>query len=90
MIKYLIYQVSGLLMTFCYLICTIPQIIKIIKTKSAKDISIGSLGLVISGHILSIVYATFGSDNIWAFVCAMGGLLSATIMIILFSKYGKK
>jgi uncharacterized protein with PQ loop repeat len=41
MIKELIYQVSGLLMTFCYLVCTLPQIIKTLKTKSAKDISAG-------------------------------------------------
>jgi uncharacterized protein with PQ loop repeat len=90
MIKELIYQVSGLLMTFCYLICTVPQIIKTYKTKSAKDISAGSLGLVVSGHIFSIVYATFGSNNIWVFVCALGGLLSSVIMLILWSKYGKQ
>jgi uncharacterized protein with PQ loop repeat len=90
MIKELIFHVSGLLMTFCYLVCTIPQIIKTIKTKSAKDISAGSLGLVVSGHIFSIVYATFGSNNIWVFVCALGGLLSAVTMLILWSKYGKQ
>jgi len=90
MIKELIYQASGLLMTFCYLICTIPQIIKTYKTKSAKDISAGSLGLVVSGHIFSIVYATFGSNNIWVFVCALGGLISSVIMLILWSKYGKQ
>jgi uncharacterized protein with PQ loop repeat len=90
MIKELIYQVSGLLMTFCYLVCTIPQIIKTIKTKSAKDISVGSLGLVVSGHIFSIVYATFGSNNVWVFVCALGGLLSAITMLILWNKYGKQ
>jgi uncharacterized protein with PQ loop repeat len=90
MIKELIYQLSGLLMTFCYLVCTIPQIIKTIKTKSAKDISAGSLGLVVSGHIFSIVYATFGSNNIWVFVCALGGLLSAITMLILWNKYGKQ
>ena len=89
MIKELIYQVSGLLMTFCYLFCTVPQIIKTIKTKSAKDISVGSLGLAVSGHTFSIVYATFGSNNIWVFVCALGGLLSAVTMLILWSKYGK-
>jgi len=72
------------------LICTVPQIIKTYKTKSAKDISAGSLGLVVSGHIFSIVYATFGSNNIWVFVCALGGLISSVIMLILWSKYGKQ
>jgi uncharacterized protein with PQ loop repeat len=89
MIKELIYQISGLLMTFCYLFCTIPQIIKTIKTKSAKDISVGSLGLVVSGHMFSIIYATFGSNNIWVFICALGGLLLTTTMLILWNKYGK-
>jgi MtN3 and saliva related transmembrane protein len=90
MIKELVYQVSGLLMTFCYLICTLPQIIKTYKTKSAKDLSVGSLGLVVSGHMFSIVYATFGSNNIWVFVCALGGLLSSVTMLILWSKCGKQ
>lgn len=89
MIKELIFHISGLLMTFCYLVCSIPQIMKIIKTKSAKDISVGSLGLVISGHAFSIIYATFGSNNLWVFVCALVGLLTAIIMLILWSKYGK-
>jgi uncharacterized protein with PQ loop repeat len=48
MIKDSIYQVSGLLMIFCYLVCNIPQIIKTIKTKFAKDLSVGSLGLIVS------------------------------------------
>ena len=90
MVKDLIYQLSGIMMTFCYLFCTIPQIIKTFKTKSAKDISIGSLGLVVSGHIFSIIYATYGSNNMWTFVCALGGLFSAIIMIILWNKYGSK
>jgi uncharacterized protein with PQ loop repeat len=90
MINTLVYQISGILMTFCYLFCTIPQIIKTIKTKSAKDISVGSLGLVVSGHIFSIIYATFGSNNIWVFVCALGGLLSAITMLILWNLYGKQ
>jgi uncharacterized protein with PQ loop repeat len=90
MSKELVYQASGLLMTFCYLICTIPQIIKTLQTKSAKDISAGSLGLVVLGHIFSIVYATFGSNNIWVFVCALGGLFSSIIMLILWGKYGKQ
>ncbi len=76
-------------MTFCYLFCPMPQIIKTIKTKSAKDISVGSLGLVVSGHIFSIIYATFGSNNIWVFISALGGLLLTTAMLILWNKYGK-
>jgi uncharacterized protein with PQ loop repeat len=90
MIKELIYQVSGLLMTFCYLVCTLPQIIKTLKTKSAKDISAGSLGLAVAGHMFAIVYATFGSNNIWVFVCSLGGLLAAVTMLILWNKYGKQ
>jgi len=77
-------------MAFCYLFCTIPQIFKTIKTKSAKDIAVGSLGLAVLGHTFSMVYATFGSNNIWVFVCASGGLLSAVTMLILWNKYGKR
>jgi hypothetical protein len=90
MIKDLIYQISGLAMAFCYLFCGIPQILKIIKTKSAVDISVGSIGLMISGHIFSIIYATYGTNNMWTFICAIGSLLSAITLLILWSKYGKK
>ena len=76
-------------MSFCYLICNIPQIIKTLRTKSAKDISLEALGLVVAGHVFSIVYATFGSNNIWVFVCAIGGLLTSVIMLLLWRKYNK-
>lgn len=84
-----IHQTSGIIMTFCYLFCSVPQIIKIIKTKSAKDISVGFLGLSIAGHSFATVYACFGANNIWAFVCYGGGLLSCLVLLYLWNKYGK-
>ena len=76
-------------MTFSYLFCSIPQIIKIIKTKSAKDLSVGFLGLSVAGHTFASIYASFGANNIWAFVCYAGGLISSIVLLILWNKYGK-
>lgn len=89
MFKELIHSSSGILMTVCYLLCTVPQIVKTIRTKSAKDISIGTLGLTICGHIFAAVYGTFGNNNFWTFVCYIGGLLSSGTMIYLWNKYGR-
>lgn len=85
-----IHQLSGILMTICYLLCNIPQIIKIIKTKSAKDISVGFIWLSIAGHSFATIYASFGINNIWIFVCYGGGLLSCLILLVLWHLYGKK
>jgi uncharacterized protein with PQ loop repeat len=85
----LIHQASGILMTICYLFCNVPQIIKIVKTKSAKDISIGFLGLATAGHIFATIYGSFGSNNIWTFVCYGGGLISSLVLLVLWNKYGK-
>ena len=87
--KDFIYISSGILMTFCYLFCGVPQIIKTFKTKSAKDISIGSVGLAAAGHAFAIVYASFGHNNFWTFVCYFGGLSTAATMLYLWIRYGK-
>jgi uncharacterized protein with PQ loop repeat len=87
--KDLIYISSGILMTFCYLFCGVPQIIKTFKTKSAKDISIWSVCIVAVGHASAIVYASFGYNNFWLFVCYFGGLVTAATMLYLWIRYGK-
>jgi uncharacterized protein with PQ loop repeat len=81
--------VSGVLMTFFYLVCGIPQIVKTFKTKSAKDISIGTVALSALGHSSATIYAFYGSNNFWTFVCYFGGLLTAAMMFGLWFKYGR-
>ena len=87
--KEIIHQTSGILMTICYLFCSVPQIIKIIKTKSAKDISIGFLGLSTAGHIFATVYASFGNNNVWTFICCSGSMVSSSMLVILWNKYSE-
>jgi len=88
--EHIVQQVAGILMTICYLLCNVPQIVKIIKTKSAQDISVGFIWLSIAGHSFATVYALFGVNNVWIFVCYGGGLLSCIILLILWNLYGKR
>lgn len=89
MIKDLVCLMSGVLMTTCYLMCGIPQIIKTIKTKSVKDISVWSLSLAAAGHTFASIYGTFGHNNFWTFVCYFGGLSTAFTMLVLWYIYKK-
>jgi uncharacterized protein with PQ loop repeat len=84
-----IHSASGVLMTFFYLVCGIPQIIKTFRTKSAKDISIGTVALSAAGHSFATIYALYGTNNFWTFVCYFGGLATAITMFILWLKYGR-
>jgi uncharacterized protein with PQ loop repeat len=85
-----VHVLSGIAMTFCYLVCGIPQIIKTFKTKSAKDLSLGTIALTSAGHSFAIVYGLFGSNNFWTFVCYIGGLTTTTTMCFLWMKYGRE
>jgi MtN3 and saliva related transmembrane protein len=55
--KKLIIDIIGYVAGFFTTICLIPQLFKIITTKSANDISISSFIVLILGQTLWIIYA---------------------------------
>lgn len=84
-----IHLLSGIMMTTFYILCGVPQIVKTFRTKSAKDISVGTLLLSIGGHSSASIYAMFGANNFWVFVCYFGGLATSITMLVLWWLYGK-
>lgn len=71
----------------------IPQMIQIIKTKSASDISLNTYMMIFLGSFLMEIYAvnlTIHGEG-WAYLATNSlSLLATGIMIFLISKYGKK
>lgn len=55
---------TGITASICTALASIPQLIKIIKTRKADDISLLMLGVLIAGLGLWVVYGVFISDYI--------------------------
>ena len=67
----------------------LPQLIKIIKEKKANDLSLGMLGILLTGMALWIYYGTLRED--WPIIITNSfSLLLNIIVIILSVKYKKK
>lgn len=80
-------DLAGILMTVCYAGCYLPQILKIYKTKRAKDLSVGLITLSIFGAIFGIIYASYTSNNSWLFISYGIGLVLSSILLFLQRKY---
>lgn len=70
----------------------IPQIIQIVKTKSAADLNLKTFVMMLTGIFLMEIYAVnlvlHGSG--WAFLITNTiSLISSSIMVFLIFKYGK-
>jgi len=80
--------IGGIILTSGY----IPQIIKVIRTKSARDLSLSMFGMVLIGLVLMEVYAiNLATQNVgWAFLITnSGGLIASIILCTLIIIYGK-
>ncbi|MCM0648874.1 PQ-loop domain-containing transporter [Clostridium swellfunianum] len=71
----------------------IPQIVQIIRTKSAKDINLKTYIMMFTGILLMETYAinlvSHGSGGAFLITNTLS-LFAAGVMIILILKYGKK
>lgn len=81
--------IGGIIMSFGQ----IPQIIQIIKTKSAKDINLKTYLMMFTGIFLMELYAinlvVHGTGGAFLITNTLS-LIAAGFMIILILKYGKK
>jgi len=77
----------GLLAAFCTTIALLPQVIKILRTKETRDISLGMYLLMIAGIVLWIVYGMYLNDL--PIVAANGATLALAAMVLYYKiKYG--
>ena len=55
-------DIIGYIAGFLTTVCLLPQLVKIIISKSAKDVSLLTFFVLICGQILWIVYGTYIND----------------------------
>jgi uncharacterized protein with PQ loop repeat len=80
----------GFIYNFCFIVCYWPQIIKAIRRKSIKNVSLSLFTLSIIGYASAIGYTLLrvGYDFWWLFNYFAGGF-SAITMVIVYFKYRK-
>lgn len=80
-------ELSGILMATCFVVCYIPQIIKILKTKSASGISAGMYAIAALGNLFGVFYSFNNEEMLWLFVDSIICLILISIVLFLQQKY---
>lgn len=74
-------QIIGILASICTGVSLLPQLVKILKEKKADHISLGMMGVLLSGLILWVIYGCFKSDLIIILSNATSLLLNISTII---------
>ena len=84
-------QVLGIIYTFCFSICYLPQILKSLSTKNVEDVSVQMFVLSIIGYISAMGYTLLRVGwDFWWIINYLFGLVSSSIMVCIYYKYKKK
>jgi MtN3 and saliva related transmembrane protein len=78
--------VVGLLAAAFTTVALLPQLIKVWKTKSTKDISLGMFMLYCGGVLLWFVYGVFRNDLVIILANSLA-FIQALVILILKAKY---
>ena len=79
----MIKQFFGILLALSFSIAYFPQISKIIKTKSSKDVSLGMLTINAVGYTSGIIYIALCQSNaFWLWINYSLGLTMTILCII--------
>lgn len=81
-------MIFGIIYNICFILCTLPQIFKLIKTKDTSGVSLWTYILLLCGALSGIIY---GYCIKATFVLTIGvyDSLAAIIIIYLILKYRK-
>jgi uncharacterized protein with PQ loop repeat len=82
-------QIAGFVMVISFMFCYLPQIIKIFKNQSSKDVSLGLIVMSIVGYISGMVYMFTTSFGIFWFLNYLVGLVMCVILIYAYKKFEK-
>jgi uncharacterized protein with PQ loop repeat len=85
--KTLIRDISGMVMTLSFMLCYLPQILKIIKTKSSSDLSPSMIILGLMGYITGMIYMYTNVFGIWWFLNYFTGIISSAILFYYWFKH---
>jgi uncharacterized protein with PQ loop repeat len=79
--KALARDVSGAIMAVSFMLCYLPQILKIIKTESSSDISPTMIFLGLSGYIFGMIYMFLNVFGTWWFLNYLTGIISSLFLL---------
>lgn len=82
-------QIFGILMTLSFMFCYIPQILKIFKNRSSRDVSLGLILMSICGYISGMVYMFLTQFGVWWFANYSVGLVMCIILVYAWFKFQK-
>ena len=85
----IIKEIAGIVMMLCFMLCYIPQIVKIFKNKSSRDVSLMLILMSIGGYISGMVYMFLGTFGLWWFLNYCTGLIMCSILVYTWFKYRK-
>jgi uncharacterized protein with PQ loop repeat len=85
--KEFIKELSGAIMTISFMLCYLPQIIKIVKTESSTDVSPWMIVLGLSGYVFGMIYMLTNIFGIWWFLNYFTGIISSFILLYYWYKH---
>jgi uncharacterized protein with PQ loop repeat len=85
--KAFIRDISGFIMMFAFMACYIPQIVKIIKTKSSSDLSSSMIVLGLIGYFAGMVYMFTNVFGLWWFLNYFSGIISSLVLFYYWFKH---
>ena len=85
--KDILRDVSGAIMTFAFMSCYLPQIVKIVRTKSSTDVSLWMIVLGLVGYIFGMIYMFTNIFGIWWFLNYFTGIISSLVLLYYWYKH---
>jgi uncharacterized protein with PQ loop repeat len=86
-LKEIVKQISGMIMTISFMLCYLPQIFKIYKTRSSKDVSVTMIVLGLTGYISALIYMYCNEFGIWWFLNYLSGIVSSVLLYYFWYKH---
>jgi uncharacterized protein with PQ loop repeat len=86
-LREIIRDFSGFIMTAAFMSCYIPQILKIVRTKSSTDVSPGMIYLGLIGYIFGMIYMLTNVFGIWWFLNYFTGIISSSFLLYYWYKH---
>jgi uncharacterized protein with PQ loop repeat len=87
--KDIIRESAGIIMAMCFMFCYVPQIVKIIKTKSSKDVSLSLIFMCMGGYTFGLLYMSLTTFALWIFLNYSLGLVMSSVLVYICFKYKK-
>ena len=80
-------DVSGAIMAIAFMLCYLPQILKIVRTQSSTDVSPAMIILGLVGYIFGMIYMFLNVFGLWWFLNYLTGLVSSSFLLYYWYKH---